>query len=127
MSFTGGPMESVSIAGRNFAGAGDADVNMKLGGFENETQMNGNFTGRQIKTPVPASLSGMSLSIDPDKDDQEFLQEIADGNEFVPTTITFANGSVYSGTLQVSGELQFASQTATAPLDMTGPGKMVKQ
>lgn len=125
--FVGGPIESISIAGRIFAPAADADVNMKLGGSENEVQQNGNGTGRVIKTAVASMLGGITVAIDADNADQEFLQEVADGNVEVPTTVSYANGSVYSGNMIITGELQVSNQSATASFDMQGSQKLTKQ
>lgn len=127
MSFVGGPIESISIAGRIFSPTGDADVNVKLGGKENEVQMNGNGTGRVIQTPVASMLGGLAVAIDPDNGDLEFLQEVADAGVEVPVTPTFADGSVYSGKMIITGELQMSTQNASAPFDLTGSRPLVKQ
>jgi hypothetical protein len=70
MGAVGGSIESVSIKGRGFAVAADADASRKLGGFENENQMNGNGTTRTIKTRVGWMVSGLSLSLDDTMGDQ---------------------------------------------------------
>lgn len=123
----GGSIESVSINGRNFAVTSDAEVNRKLGGFENEVAANGNGTARVIKTRVPWALDGVVVEIDDDRGDQEFLQDIADGNQNVPIAITLASGVVYSADGIVTGEIQASSQNATASISLMGPGRMSKQ
>ena len=62
-------IESVTLDGREFPVASDAEAQRKLGGFENEFQANGNGTGRTIKTRVGWSLSGATISIDDDRGD----------------------------------------------------------
>ena len=124
---TGGSIESISIDGRIFAVASDAEANRKLGGFENEVQVNGNGTSRIVKTRVPWSLDGVTVEVDDDRGDQEFLQEIADGNSNVPIAITLASGAVYQGDGIVTGEIQASSQNATASISLMGPGTMSKQ
>ena len=42
----GGSIESVTLNGRSFAVAADADSNRFLGGFVNDVQANGNGSGR---------------------------------------------------------------------------------
>lgn len=123
----GGPIESVSLDGRTFAVAADADVNRKLGGFENEVQSNGDGSARVIKSRVPAAIDGLQLSIDDVRGDHEFLQALADGADFFPVAITYASGETYQGRMMVTGEVQFANQSATATVSLQGPGKLQKQ
>lgn len=127
MAAIGGPIESITLAGRSFAVAADADGQRKLGGFENETQMNGDGTGRLIKSRVPWMLDGITVEIDDSRGDQEFVQDLQDRQDYFPITVTFASGEVYQGTGQVSGEVQTSSQNATAALSLSGPGKMTRQ
>ena len=84
MAAVGGSIESITLDGRNFAVAADAEAQRKLGGFENEVQSNGDGTARLIKTRVPLSLDGLTLEIDDDRADQEFLQELSNRNDFFP-------------------------------------------
>ena len=123
----GGSIESITLNGRTFAVAADAEAQRKLGGFENEVQANGDGTARQIKTRVPLAIDGLTLDIDDDKGDQEFLKELSDGNDFFPIAITFASGEVYQGTAQLTGETQVRSQNATAAVSLMGPGTLTKQ
>jgi hypothetical protein len=123
----GGSIESVTIAGRTFGVAFDADVNRKLGGFENEFQSNGDGTSRQIKSRVPWMLDGVQISVDDINGDHEFLQNIADASGDVPITITYVDGSIYQGAGSIAGEMQFSNQSQTATLQLSGPGKLTKQ
>lgn len=127
MAAIGGSVEDVSIKGRLFAVAADADGNRKLGGFENEIQMNGNGTYRLVKTRVPWLLDGLTLVVDDDRDDQKFLQDIADSEEEVEVTATFANGNTFQANGTIVGELGYSSQSATCSVTLSGGGKMTQQ
>ncbi len=127
MSATGGSAEAISIGGREFPITADADINRKLGGFENEAQPNGNGTARIIKTRIVPSLTGIVVECDDDRGDHEYLQGIADGKDFVATAITYASGITYQGNATITGELQQANQGATCAFDMMGEGKFTKQ
>jgi hypothetical protein len=127
MAETGGSVEEVTLRGRRFTVAADADTNRKLGGFENELQANGDGTARQVKTRVPWMIDGLQLSLDDARADHEFLQEIADGQSFIPITVTFASGTTYQGRGTITGELQGASQNATGAVSLSGPGKLEQQ
>lgn len=127
MTTVGGSIESITIKGRNFAVASDADAQRKLGGFENEVQSNGNGTARIVKTRVPWSLSGVTVEVDDARGDQEFLQEIADAKDFVDILITLASGVSYQGRGTLVEALEGSTQNATAELSMMGPGQATKQ
>ncbi len=127
MTAVGGSVEAVSINGREFPVTADADVNRKLGGFENEVNPNGNGTARIIKTRVAAALSGIVVECDDSRGDNEFLQGISDGNDFVATAITYASGIVYQGDAIIVGELQYSSQNATCGFDMGAQGNFTQQ
>lgn len=127
MPATGGSIEAVALDGRIFAVAADAEASRKLGGFENEVLANGDGSARLIKTRVPLSLDGLTLEIDDDAGDQEFLQELADRNDYWPLVISYASGEDYQGTCQIVGENPASSQSATAQISLMGPGKLTKQ
>lgn len=124
---TGGSLQSVTLDGRYFAVAADADSQRKLGGFENENQANGDGSARQIKTRVSWQLSDLTLVIDDLNGDPEFLQALADRNSYYPITTSYASGAVYQGTGQIEGEVQTSSQSATAALGLGGPGQLTLQ
>lgn len=127
MAAVGGSIESVALDGRNFAIAADAEAQRKLGGFENEVQANGDGTARLIKTRVPLSLDGLTVEVDDDRGDHEFLQELSNRNDFFPVAITYASGLTYQGTAQITGETQASSQNATAAISLMGPGVLTRQ
>lgn len=124
---TGGPVEEVNIRGRGFSVAADADGNRHLGGFTNEIEANGDGTARDIKTRVPWSLSGLTLVIDDDRGDQEFLQDSADLPGFWPIAFTFASGLVYQGSGQIVGDATDSTASTVAAIDFKGPGRLTKQ
>lgn len=127
MPAIGGSIESVTLDGRNFAVAGDADVQRKIGGFENEVMANGDGGARVIKTRVPLSITDLAIEVDDDRGDHEFLQALSDRNDFFPITITYPSGAVYQGSAQITGELQSSSNATTAALSLGGPGILTKQ
>jgi len=123
----GGSIESITLAGRTFGVAADADSNRDIGGFSNEVLANGDGTARQIKTRKPWKLDGLALVVDDTRGDLEFLQDIADASADVPVTVSYVSGKVYQGTGTISGDLQASSQSATAPVTLSGPGKLTPQ
>ena len=128
MAIIGGPCESASIKGRTFGVPADADVKINIGGDSNTVESNGDgATGRILKEIKPFSISGLTLSVDDDKNDHQFLQDIIDGSEFVDVSVTKPNGDVYSGQGIITGDLESSVKTATAEVTIMGPGKLTKQ
>ena len=127
MPATGGSIESVTFDGREFAVTADADATRKLGGFENELSMNGNGTGRLIKTKTGWSLDGVVIETDDSRGDQEFIQELADRNDFFPIAITYASSVTYQGSGQLVGENGASSQSTSQTVSLMGPGKLTPQ
>lgn len=128
MTAIGGGYESVTVNGRTFTVAFDSDANRQIGGRVNEVQMNGQaLSARLIKTNTKWMVSGMTISIDDDAGDQEFLQAQANINGFFPISFTESSGLVWQGTGQITGEMSKSSQSATMPLTFSGPGVLTQQ
>lgn len=127
MAAVGGSIESVSLGGRLFAVAADADSNRKLGGWENEISPNGDGTIRLIKTRTGWVLDGLTVSIDDTRGDAEYLQDLQDAKDTFAVSITYASGITYQGTGQITGETQVSSQNTTAALALGGEGKLTQQ
>lgn len=127
MAAVGGSIESISIRGRLFPVAADADATRDLGGFTVEVQSNGDGNARILKTRKPWALGGVVVEINDDRADQEFLQEIQNGNEFVAITITFASGTTYQARGTLVDAIEAGSANATATIALQGPGEMTQQ
>jgi len=127
MPAVGGSIQSITIRGRIFPVASDAEANKKLGGFENEVQANGDGTARKVMTRVPWAIDGLQVEINDDKGDHEFLQEIADLKDYVSIEMELASGTIYVGTGTITDEIQASSQNATATIKVGGPGKLEAQ
>jgi hypothetical protein len=127
MTAIGGSIESVDLRGRLFPVAADADGTRDVGGFSNEVQANGDGTARIVKTRKPWMLEGLTLEVSDDRADHEFLQEIADGHDFVAVGITFASGSTWQGRGTVVGDLKYSGQNGTAEVTLSGPQELTQQ
>lgn len=127
MAALGGSISAISIDGRNFPVAADADVSLKLGGKKIDVQANGNGTARYLGTVEPWSLSGIDVSIDQDQDDQGFLQRNANAMAAVNCTITLVDGTVYQGKGIVADDHDFSTAKATTGLTLMGEGQLSQQ
>ena len=127
MPAVGGSVESVTINGRLYAVAADAEGQRKLGGKENEVQPNGNGTARLVQVPVTWSVEGLTLEVDDSRGDDEELQAQSNRPDFFPIAFTFASGIVYSGTGQMTGDGSTSSMATTKAVNFSGPGKLTPQ
>lgn len=122
-----GSMIGISINGREFKFAADADGSTDIGGYENEFQANGDgATGRIIQTAKGWTFSG-DASIDDDNGDHEFLQDVANSGKFVPIKSTYSDGTIRGGQGNITGAIEVSSMNGTASLTLKGPGKFQKQ
>jgi len=121
MGVRAGDIRQCTIKGREFDVKGeDANVNIRLGGYQNEVGINGNGTTHVTQRRMTAGLSDLTVSLDDDREDLEFLQSIADDADAVPVNLTLASGIVYSGSLVLVGEVGKATGDGTATLEMRG-------
>ena len=128
MAIIGGPVESATIKGRTFPVPHDADVTMLLGGDKNTVEPNGDgVTARITKEVSTFKISGLTLVIDDDRDDHQFLQDIMDGSEFVDVSVTMPNADVYYGQGIITEEPERSTKSATMDVTISGPGRLTKQ
>lgn len=127
MTAVGGPIDNITLRGRYFSVSEDAESNRKIGGFENEVQMNGDGTGRLIKTRVPWGNDGVTVACDDDNGDQEYLQTLANENGFWEITVGYVSGAIWQGDGQIVGEIAYSSKNATASVALQGTGIFTKQ
>jgi hypothetical protein len=123
----GGPIEEVNIDGRRFVVAADADAERDLGGFTNEVSPNGDGSARLLKTRKAWKLSGLSLEINSNRGDLEYLQGKADSKEFFPISVKHCDGAVYGGSGQITGDIKASGMKAVCPVEFSGPKKLEKR
>ena len=123
----GGYITDLSLAGRSFSTAADAEVNIDYGGDSNEIEMNGDNTGRVVKEKVPWSMEGVVISIDNEKEDYEFLNQLRSRGRLFPITAGLADGTILQGDGQITGALALSSKNTTVPVTLKGTGRLSKQ
>ena len=121
MAAIGGPLESITINGRTFPVAQDSGPSTDLGGDTNTIEMNGDRTSRIVKELRPALLESINVQIDHDNNDLQFLDDIQQGTEFVPISVTFVEQTVYSGSGIITDPVVLNSDKATAEIKLSGP------
>ncbi len=128
----GGSIKNISIKGRELAVAADADANRDLGGYTTEVMPNGDGTARKVMTAKPWRVDGLAVSCDDAKDDQKFLQDVADGKDagadgFYDMTVTLVDGNTFQGRGTIEGDIKMSTKNVTTPITLAGPDKLTKQ
>lgn len=116
----GGPIESITIKGRRFAVDAESDMDLNLGGFINEVKPNGDGSSRIVKSRRLAMAKGGALSVDNDRSDNEFLQEVSDEITPVDVDVTLVDGTVYSGNMSIVGEFTYKTKDGICEVEFTG-------
>lgn len=124
---TGGTIESISFAGRDWTCPADNEAQIGIGGFTAEVLMNGNKTSRTILTAMPNKIDGLLVSIDHSDGDLIWWQEKSNAKIDDVLTITLVDGSVYQGQAHVVGEVLGSTQSSTAAVSFAGPGELSLQ
>lgn len=127
MASVGGSLKAITVDGRPFSVAADADVSLKLGGKKTTPTPNGDGTARYLGEVECWSLSGIDIAIDHDKDDQGFLQSNADAMAPVNCTIEMIDGTVFQGKGLVADDHDFSTAKAVTGLTLMGEGKLTPQ
>lgn len=116
----GGDIRQLTIKGREFTVEPDAAIKLSLGGRVNEAALAGNNKTVVKQKSKLAGFSDCPVIIDSANADLEFLQEIENDAEEVPTVMTLANGATYGGKLMIIGEIDVDTGAGSATLEMRG-------
>lgn len=115
-----GAWESIILNGRRFACKNDDSVKTKLPGFENEVIVGGDGSNWLKKTRHAGSISDITVICNPKNDDFEFLNELQNSMEFFPVSGTKLDGTVYSGTMQLTDAVEHDDGENTVGLTLEG-------
>jgi hypothetical protein len=116
----GGDIQQVLINGRSFDPANEGTMNYRLSGFIPTNLPTGNGKQHTNMRRKLGGFDGLALSIDSERLDVEFLQEIWNSGATVPVQITKSDGVVYDGSLSGEGELNPNSGDGTLEIAMMG-------
>jgi hypothetical protein len=122
MAAKGGPLASISIAGRTFPVTQDSDPPRDIGGNQNDVEMNGDKTARVVTEVVPSKIGPVAIQIDDDNGDQEFIQSIKDDGVLVDCSAEYVTGAIYYGQMIVADATEFSPKSSTMEVTLKGEG-----
>ena len=117
----GGDIKQFMLGGREFDIAPEANVTYRLSGYSNESSPTGNGGMHTTQSRKLGGIDAIPLSVQTDRGDVEFLQQIADAGEPVPCTITLINGDAYSGKLTIQEALDPNTGDGQVEVTIAGP------
>lgn len=120
MSVRAGDIRQFTVGGREFDPAPESSWTIRLAGMTNEVALTGNGVPHVTQRQQTGGISDCAVSIDPSRQDLEYLNGIKNSGEPTPTNLTLINGTTYSGALYIVGDLEQNSGEGTATLEMRG-------
>jgi len=108
------------IGGREFDPAPETNVTYRLAGWTNESSPTGNGGMHTTQKRKLGGFESLTISVDPSRQDIEFLQEKIDAGEPVPCSMVFA-GYTYAGNLTIQGELDPNTGDGQVEIAALGP------
>jgi len=115
-----GPIESITLGGRRFPVDGDDAGNITLPGFKNEVKWNGDGSQRLIRSRSQGSIKNLNVQITHSNKDLEYLRDLQSKSDFFDVSITFCDGTIYSGSMQFVDEITEDTQQGTAGITLEG-------
>jgi len=116
----GGPFISHTLKGRRFVCDAEDTATIQVQGRDNDAKPNGDGSVRFVQSRVPGILEGTNLVFDPANGDDDFLLEIKDSGVPFDYSGTANDGVVWSGLVQITGELKFNYKEGTVGVTLSG-------
>lgn len=120
-TINGGDVAQLKIGGRELDVMSESSFELTLSGKENSFKPTGNGKMRGTQKRVLAAVDGLEVAIDSENEDHEYLQGIRDDGEPVAFSLTLNDGTTYSGSMGIEGELKYKTDTGSASFAMRGP------
>ena len=120
MSKSSGALESIVIGGRRFTCDSEDEPKFKLPGFENEVLPNSDGTFRQKKKKVAGTITDINIVIDDSRGDQAYIEETAANLDFVDVSATKVDGTLVSGSRQITDEKVLDGGANTMSISLAG-------
>jgi hypothetical protein len=125
MTVKGGDIRQFTLEGRNYDVKSESEVEINLGGFENEAITSGNGNVGATQKRVPASMTGLAIIADDENGDFQALKDLSDSGKTVPMSLTQANGIVYSGSVFITGPV--VKKTSDGSIDLSVSGSKIEK
>jgi hypothetical protein len=109
MAARGGDVRQYLISGREFDPVGGSSPIIILAGYTNENLPTGNGKIHTLAKRKLGGFDGGVISLDATRKDQEFIQNLINGQNAFNVSVTLASGKTYSGSGKIEGDANFNS------------------
>lgn len=116
----GGAFESIVLNGRQFSCDAESEPEVDINDYENEVKPNSDGTFRISKTRKVNSIEGLTISINTDTDDLEFIKDLNARLEPFSISATRVDGGVYSGEVMLTDDLKYNEKEETMEITLQG-------
>jgi hypothetical protein len=119
-----GPIESITIAGRRFPVEGEDAGSVILAGFKNEVKFYGDGGKHLLRSRANGSIKGLNVGITHENKDLEYLRDKQSMSDFFDVSLTYCDGTVYAGSMQLVDDITEDTQQGTAGISLEGDLEM---
>ena len=111
---------------RSFPVKSDDNATIDLGGFTSERAINGDGTGRKVRTRKGWEIANINLAVSIPDEDVEFLQEVQNSPKDAQIIYEHSDGFTYQGIGSIEGDIKPTTNDGYAGLTLTGSGELKK-
>jgi hypothetical protein len=72
------------------------------------------------KERVPGTLEGSNIYYDSSNGDDDYLRNLRDGKDWIEYSGTECDGIIWTGRVQITGDLKFSTKNKSVPITLTG-------
>lgn len=120
MKTKGGSITEAVIAGRKFQVMPDSDPDITKGGRKANVTKPAQGPVKIDYETLPGSMKGLTLILDQDRNDIDFLQGIVDAGDTVDCSVSNAVGTTWSGKEMITSEVTEKLKGSTLDIDLEG-------
>ena len=120
MAKANGALESVVLNGRRFTYDAESEASVDLSEWDNEVKPNSDGTFRTVKTRHVQKIESLTLEIDVDRGDVDFINEVKAKLAPVPLSATRVDGKMYEGEVMITDSTSLNDNESTMEVTLTG-------
>ena len=120
MAKANGALESVVLNGRRFTCDAESEASVDLSEWDNEVKPNSDGTFRTVKTRHVQKIESLTLEIDVDRGDVDFINEVKAKLAPVPLSATRVDGKTYEGEVMITDSTSLNDNESTMEVTLEG-------
>jgi hypothetical protein len=90
----------------------------------NEVKFNGDGSKRIVRGRVSGMIENLNVQITHERKDLEYMTELRGTSDFFDVSLTLVDGTVYAGSMQLTGDIKEDTMEGTAGITLEGDLEM---